>query len=175
MAETARQVLRDSGLNHERLALEWASAAEGPRFVELVTGYVAKIRGIGPFGHGEGEADLATLKRRLKAACKAAQVPKVRTALGNLAKKMHEQNDYSIYAPDVISRDVAEKVLPVFHEERVREEVMSIMSDGNPHDASALIDLAGTSDEVMGKVLQGLLKKGVVKDGSQGLVLTGNE
>jgi hypothetical protein len=175
MAETARQTLRDSGLKADRLALEWASAAEGPRFVELVTGYVAKIRAIGPFGQGEGEADPATLKRRLRAACRAAQVPKVRTAIGNLAKKMREQNDYSIYTQDAISKDVAEKVLPVFHEERVREEVLSAMADRDPHDAPSLKDLTGASDEVMDKILQGLLKKGVLKEGSQGLVLAGNE
>lgn len=175
MAETARQVLRDSGLNADRLALEWASAAEGPRFVELVTGYVAKIKAIGPFGLGEGEAGPDTLKRRLGAACRAAQIPKVRTALGNLARKTHEQNDYSLYTPEAISKDVAGKVLPVFHEERVREEILSAMADGKPHDAMSLRDLTGASDDVAGRVLQGLLKKGIVKEGSQGLALAGNE
>lgn len=160
--------MADSGLNPGRLALEWASAAEGPRFVELVTGFVSRIRALGPFGSAEGEADAATLSMRLKAAVKAAEAPKVRTSIGNLAKKMHEAGDYSL---ETISKEVADKVLSVFQQERLGEEVLMRLGDERGYDFAALKGLTGASDELLDKTLQGLAKKGAVKEGGQGWAL----
>ncbi len=36
------------GLNPERFTIEWVSAAEAPRFAQLVTQFVEKIKEIGP-------------------------------------------------------------------------------------------------------------------------------
>jgi len=55
IAETCRQALEDAGVNPDRMALEWASAAEAPRFVELITRYVSDIKSMGPLGSAEGE------------------------------------------------------------------------------------------------------------------------
>lgn len=43
----------DAGINPERVAIEWVSGAEGPRFAEKVTGFTQKIRSLGPndFAH----------------------------------------------------------------------------------------------------------------------------
>ena len=37
-----------SGIDPERLNLKWVSAAEGPRFAQVVTDFVEKIRKLGP-------------------------------------------------------------------------------------------------------------------------------
>jgi F420-non-reducing hydrogenase iron-sulfur subunit len=43
-----RNLLGYSGINPERLQLEWVSAAEGPRFAQVTTAFVEKIRALGP-------------------------------------------------------------------------------------------------------------------------------
>jgi F420-non-reducing hydrogenase iron-sulfur subunit len=41
-------VLEVQGIDPERFALEWVSSAETPRFTELVTRFIGKIRELGP-------------------------------------------------------------------------------------------------------------------------------
>jgi F420-non-reducing hydrogenase iron-sulfur subunit len=43
-----KAVLEVQGIDPERFALEWVSSAEAPRFAELVTRFVNKIREMGP-------------------------------------------------------------------------------------------------------------------------------
>lgn len=37
-----------SGIDSERLCLKWVSSAEGPRFAQVVTEFVQKIKELGP-------------------------------------------------------------------------------------------------------------------------------
>lgn len=43
-----RQLLEFYGVEPERLDLKWVSSAEGPRFAQVVTNFVDKVRGMGP-------------------------------------------------------------------------------------------------------------------------------
>ena len=43
-----RNLLGFAGINPDRLRLEWVSAAEAPRFVQVTTEFVEKIRELGP-------------------------------------------------------------------------------------------------------------------------------
>ncbi len=43
-----KKLLETIGINPERLHLEWVSASEGGRFVEVVNNFVEKIRELGP-------------------------------------------------------------------------------------------------------------------------------
>jgi F420-non-reducing hydrogenase iron-sulfur subunit len=43
-----RQLLEFYGVNPERLELKWVSSAEGPRFAQVVTNFVEKVRDLGP-------------------------------------------------------------------------------------------------------------------------------
>ena len=117
MAESTRQVLKMCGIDPERFALEWASAAEGPRFVQIITEFVNKIKGLGPLGDGEGEAGRDEVERRLAAAIKAATNTKVRTAFGTLARSLHKSGSYD---RDSIVEGVEKKVVPAV--EKVMEK-----------------------------------------------------
>ena len=114
MAETTRQVLRMAGVNPSRFSLEWASAAEGPQFVQLITGCVKEIRELGPLGEGTDEAGAAEVARRLDAAVKAASATKIRTAYGTLARSLHKSGDYS---PEAIAEGVGKKLVPAFEKQ----------------------------------------------------------
>ncbi len=43
-----QKLLEFSGIESERLVLKWVSSAEGPRFAQVVTEFVEKIRKLGP-------------------------------------------------------------------------------------------------------------------------------
>ena len=45
-----RHILRDLGIEPERLALEWVSASEGAKFQEVVNAFVERIVKLGPCG-----------------------------------------------------------------------------------------------------------------------------
>lgn len=47
-AEAIRLMLEDFGIEGDRFALEWVSAAEGPRFAQVVTEFTEKVRKLGP-------------------------------------------------------------------------------------------------------------------------------
>jgi F420-non-reducing hydrogenase iron-sulfur subunit len=43
-----RQLLAFSGIEQDRLQLEWVSSAEGPRFAEVITDFTNQIKALGP-------------------------------------------------------------------------------------------------------------------------------
>jgi F420-non-reducing hydrogenase iron-sulfur subunit len=47
-AEAIKLMLEDFGIEQERFALEWISAAEGPRFAQVMTEFTEQVRRVGP-------------------------------------------------------------------------------------------------------------------------------
>jgi len=47
-ADTIKTLLEDCGIEPERFQLEWVSASEAQRFVEVVNSFVEKIKNLGP-------------------------------------------------------------------------------------------------------------------------------
>jgi F420-non-reducing hydrogenase iron-sulfur subunit len=47
-AEAIRLMLADFGLEEERFRLEWVSAAEGPKFAQVVREFTDQVRKLGP-------------------------------------------------------------------------------------------------------------------------------
>ncbi len=62
----SRKLLKQIGVNPERLRLEWVSASEGIRFAEIMRDFTAKLKEMGPLGTGEG-IDAKELKFNLEA------------------------------------------------------------------------------------------------------------
>jgi coenzyme F420-reducing hydrogenase delta subunit len=58
-----RKVLEMSGIEPQRVRLEWVSASEGKRFAELVDGFVDEIRQLGPNPAAGDQPDIDTLER----------------------------------------------------------------------------------------------------------------
>jgi F420-non-reducing hydrogenase iron-sulfur subunit len=80
-----RKVLEDIGIRKERYALEWASAAEAPRFVRLITQFTERIRELGPLGLDQEE-----LQERLEKALAAVSDQKLRVSFGNASKAVRK-------------------------------------------------------------------------------------
>ncbi len=47
-AEAIKLMLEDFGIEEERFGLEWISAAEGPRFAQVMTEFTEQVRRVGP-------------------------------------------------------------------------------------------------------------------------------
>jgi hypothetical protein len=99
-------VLQGIGINPERFSLQWASAAEAPRFVKLITGFTNRIKELGPLGQAEGiEPD--EVKTRLAKALEAVSSRKVRMVFGNTTKTIRKEG---IFTQEYISSVIEEKL-----------------------------------------------------------------
>jgi F420-non-reducing hydrogenase iron-sulfur subunit len=47
-ADAIRLMLGDFGIEEERFRLEWVSAAEGPRFAQVVQSFTEQVQKLGP-------------------------------------------------------------------------------------------------------------------------------
>ena len=99
-------VLKEIGVNPERFSLKWASAAEAPRFVKLITEFTGRIKELGPLGRAEG-IDPAEMRTRLERALAAVSSRKVRMVYGNTAKTIRKEG---IFTQEYISGVIEEKL-----------------------------------------------------------------
>ena len=99
-------ILEGIGVNPERFSLQWASAAEAPRFVKLITEFTGKIKELGPLGQAEGiEPD--EMKARLDKALEAVSSRKVRMVFGMTTKSIRKEG---IFTPEYINAVIGEKL-----------------------------------------------------------------
>ena len=99
-------VLQEIGVSPERFSLKWASAAEAPRFVKLITEFTGRIKELGPLGRAEG-IEPAEMKTRLDRALAAVSSRKVRMVYGNTAKAIRKEG---IFTQEYISGVIKEKL-----------------------------------------------------------------
>ena len=89
-----RKILKEIGINPERYNLKWASAAEAPRFVKLITEFTARIRDLGPLGQAEGIKP-EEIKVRIAKALELVNSQKLRMSFGTTTKALRKDKDYS--------------------------------------------------------------------------------
>ncbi len=99
-------VLKEVGINPERFALQWASAAEAPRFVKLITDFTNRMAELGPLGSSEGIAP-EELKGRIAKALEVVSDQKVRVSFGNATKAVRKDG---IWTKEHIDSVVSEKM-----------------------------------------------------------------
>ena len=99
-------VLDEVGIKPERFSLQWASAAEAPRFVKLITEFTQLTRELGPLGESEG-IEPAELTARLEKALAVVSDRKVRMVFANATKGLRKEGDFT---REHISEVIAEKL-----------------------------------------------------------------
>lgn len=90
MDSLVRKVLEDIGIRKERFSLQWASAAEAPRFVQLITEFTQQMKELGPLGEAEGLSK-EELQERLQKGMEAVSSQKVRISFGNATKAVRKE------------------------------------------------------------------------------------
>lgn len=93
-AALVHETLARLGINKDRFLIDWASAAEGPNFVKIITSFTEKVVELGPLGETEGQ-DPQQLRHKLAAAAEVARGLKLRTGLINASKEMITGGDFS--------------------------------------------------------------------------------
>jgi len=109
-AALAHELLDRLGVKRERFLIEWASAAEGPNFVKIITAFTQRIAALGSLGKAE-DKDPQTLRRELAQAAEAARGRKLRTGLINASKEMMKSRDFSRPAIGALVHDKCAKTL----------------------------------------------------------------
>ncbi len=91
MMHLGKKLLESSGIDPDRLRLEWVSASEGIRYAEVVTDFTGRLKELGPLGTGEGieqkalKLKLAAIKKLLPY-IKLVEREKLRVRFDNKAK-----------------------------------------------------------------------------------------
>ena len=101
-----KKVLEEVGIRKERYDLQWASAAEAPRFVQLITDFTEKMRELGPLGEAEGMSQ-DEIKERLAKALQVVSDQKVRVSFGNASKAVRKD---AIWTSEHIDGVIATKM-----------------------------------------------------------------
>jgi len=89
MNALVHRILKDIGIREERFSLKWASAAEAPRFVQLITEFTQQMKDLGPLGKAEGLSG-EELKERLQKGLEVVSTQAVRVSYGNATKAVRK-------------------------------------------------------------------------------------
>ena len=104
------EILSRLGIDNRRFLIDWASAAEGPNFVKIITAFTKQVADLGPLGAAENlPAD--DLKAKLALAAAEARDRKLRTGLINASREMMKSRDFSREAIACLVRDKCGKAL----------------------------------------------------------------
>ncbi len=93
-----KMLLTLTGLEMERLRLEWVSAAEGQRFAQVVTEFTEQIRKLGP-SPISGEKPSETILLNVQAAKEAASSSRLRVLVGREIELTEKGNAYEEKLP----------------------------------------------------------------------------
>ncbi len=156
--DLVRRILGDLKVNPERLSLEWVSAAEAPRFVEVITGFTERIKDLGPFGSSEG-LDVDHLKVKLKAAKMALEGRRLRMVFARQAKfKKHEGAYREIPADHKLHGDLNKAL-----EAEMATNGLLLYLQESPREVDELAGLLNVSSEDVLGYFKKLEKKGLVE------------
>jgi coenzyme F420-reducing hydrogenase delta subunit len=109
-AALVHEALARLGVSKDRFLIDWASAAEGPNFVKIITRFTGQAAKLGPLGSSEGLAPTA-LRAKLNLAAEAARGRKIRTGLLNASKEMMQGGDFSRTTIAGLVHDKCDKAL----------------------------------------------------------------
>lgn len=116
-------LLVKAGIHHDRLKLDWVSAAEGERFASIVTNFTEQVQSLGPIGEAEG-LDTEELSDRLSAVQSAVSGEKLRWLVGRELKLVEEGN---VYGEKVEEGEILELVEENMHKEYTRNRILNMM------------------------------------------------
>lgn len=108
------RVLDEIGIRKERYDLQWASAAEAPRFVQLITEFTEQMKEFGPLGKAEGLSE-EELHSRLEKGLEFLSSMKSRISYGNAAKAIRKDKIWTReHADEIIATKMAKTLEKAF-------------------------------------------------------------
>jgi F420-non-reducing hydrogenase iron-sulfur subunit len=116
-----RSLLAHEGIEQERLLLDWVSAGEGQRFAQIMTGFISRIRDLGPFPQSE------EMGEKLQAIQTSLEGEKIRWMVGKAPELMEKENVYGEYTDPERVKEVLE--MTVF-EELTKNRILTLLEKG---------------------------------------------
>ena len=159
-----KKLMERAGLDEGRLFLDWVSAAEGQRFADLVSGFVKKIKALGPLGKKEGlERDQMTCN--LSAAIEAAATDRLRWLVGREYDLLTKDNTYG----KTISQDFFDSVMDdAIRQEYVKASIAQVLKDG-PMSVKDLAERIGTPPRrILINLMEMRMKGRLTSSGAEG-------
>lgn len=141
------------GIEEERLSLEWASAAEAVRFVDLVTGFTKKIRDMGPLKPNESQI------LKMKAARPALESSALRMALARQVRTVRKEKPLPTLPSD---QEIVEGLDKVWSREFGANELLLHLQEAPLTVEECATRLSRTQEEVV-EIFSRLKKKKLVE------------
>lgn len=120
-----KRLIACTGLEPERLRLEWVSASEGARFADVVKDFTKQIKRLGPSPLDGEKPDKAVLAD-VQAAERAAGTSRLRTLVGREKKLTEEEN---VYGEKVAQEEFDELMEGSVKEEYLRCRIYLLAKD----------------------------------------------
>jgi F420-non-reducing hydrogenase iron-sulfur subunit len=98
-----KRLVEKAGLEKGRVMLEWVSASEGQKFADVVTGFIDRIKKLGPTPAAENPE----IRQGLLAAQAAAEAYRLRALVGKEEKLENRGNVYG----DKLSQDELDRIM----------------------------------------------------------------
>jgi F420-non-reducing hydrogenase iron-sulfur subunit len=143
-----KKVLKEIGLNPDRIRLESVGASEGTRYAEVVTDFIRQIRELGPLGAEQANGDPSLLKLKLKAAMSI--VPYIRLVLTERLRvrfKTREEYD-EFFATEEVDRLFKELV----GEKLAMQEILLLLKE-RPLSTGEIADILELTPSEVSKYL----------------------
>jgi coenzyme F420-reducing hydrogenase delta subunit/ferredoxin len=103
MMHLAKRLLEYSGVNPDRLRIEWISASEGVRFAEVMNDFTGQLRELGPMGESEGIGE-EELQAKLEEIRKLVPYIKIQKK-EKLALRLDDEEEYdNLYTSDEVKQ-----------------------------------------------------------------------
>jgi F420-non-reducing hydrogenase iron-sulfur subunit len=147
MVNLAKKLLEHTGLNPERLKIQFMSGSESNVFVDAVDGFVNKVKELGPLGQGEG-IEGKDLKFRLDAVTQL--IPYIRLVERERLRlpTMPEEEYYKFFESDELSRIFEETVV----DKLAIAQIVSLLREG-PHTTAEIAETLGLTPSKVSKHL----------------------
>lgn len=133
-----KKLMTLTGLEPERLRLEWVSAAEGQRFAHIVTEFTEQIRKLGPSPVSREDPNHEVLEN-LQAAKNAASSSKLRVLVGR-ERELTEKNN--VYEEKILQEEFDSLLGDAVETEFTRHRI-HILTRDKPHSVKELSSIVG--------------------------------
>jgi len=120
-----KRLIACTGLEPERLRLEWVSAAEGSRFADIVTDFTNQLKSLGRSALA-GEKPDETILSCVRAAENAAGTSRLRTLVGREKKLTEDEN---VYGEKVAQEEFDELMEESVEQEYLRSRIYLLAKD----------------------------------------------
>ncbi len=153
-----RKVLGEVGINPDRFSLQWASAAEAPRFVKLITGFTQTVKDLGPLGSSEGFSP-EEAAARIQMGLDLVSSQKIRVSFGNVTKSLRKDGNLT---DAHIAEVVNDKMAVGISNSILESSLLAFLKVKSPATLTSLLKETGADKEAAEKILAGLEKKGKI-------------